>query len=60
MLWDITYHHILREAAKYPWVVQIDTGSSTIGEVAEAVEVLEQAGTSKSSSITAPVAILPI
>ena len=44
---DITYHHILREAAKYPWVVQIDTGSSTIGEVAEAVEVLEQAGTSK-------------
>ena len=44
---DISYHHILREAAKYPWVVQIDTGSATIGEVADAVEVLEQAGTSR-------------
>jgi len=44
---DITYHHMLREAAKHPWIVQIDTGSSSIGEVAEAVEVLEQAGTDR-------------
>lgn len=44
---DITYHHILREAALYPWIVQIDTGNSSMGEVAEAVEVLEQSGTNR-------------
>lgn len=41
---DINYHHLLRQAARFPWVVQIDTGSATIGEVELAVDVLEQAG----------------
>lgn len=41
---DINYHYFLRQAAKYPWIVQIDTGSATVGEVEEAVDVLERAG----------------
>lgn len=41
---DINYHHLLRQAATYPWAVQIDTGSATIGEVEQAVDVLEMAG----------------
>lgn len=41
---DISYHHLLREAARYPWAVQIDTGSATVGEVERAVDVLEAAG----------------
>lgn len=41
---DITYHHLLREAAKFPWTVQIDTGSATLGEVEQAVDALESAG----------------
>ena len=41
---DITYHHFLREAAQYPWTVQIDTGNATIGEVEQAVDVLEGSG----------------
>lgn len=41
---DITYHHLLRQAATYPWIVQIDTGNATIGEVEQAVDVLETAG----------------
>ncbi len=44
---DITFHHLLREAARYPWIVQIDTGNATIGEVEQAVDVLESAGTSR-------------
>lgn len=41
---DINYHHLLRQAARFPWVVQIDTGSATIGEVEQAVDVLKMAG----------------
>lgn len=41
---DINYHHLLRLAARYPWTVQIDTGSATIAEVEQAVDVLEMAG----------------
>lgn len=41
---DITCHHLLRQAAAYPWVVQIDTGNATIGEVEQAVDALETAG----------------
>ncbi len=44
---DINYHHLLRLAARFPWVVQIDTGNATIGEVEQAVDVLEQAGCRK-------------
>lgn len=44
---DINYHHLLRQAARFSWVVQIDTGSATIGEVEQAVDVLEQAGCRK-------------
>ena len=44
---DINYHHLLRQAARFPWVVQIDTGSATIGEVEQAVDVLEQSGCHK-------------
>lgn len=44
---DINYHYFLRQAAQYPWVVQIDTGSSTIAEVEQAVDVLERAGCTK-------------
>ncbi|WP_174406770.1 N-acetylneuraminate synthase family protein [Desulfovibrio subterraneus] len=40
---DLTFHHLLRVAAQYPWTVQIDTGSSTIGEVENAILVLEEA-----------------
>ncbi len=43
---DINYHHFLRQAAQFPWVVQIDTGSATLGEVERAVDVLEAAGCS--------------
>ncbi|MSS27809.1 N-acetylneuraminate synthase [Desulfovibrio sp. PG-178-WT-4] len=41
---DINYHHLLRQAARFPWVVQIDTGSATLGEVEQAVDTLETAG----------------
>lgn len=41
---DINYHYLLRQAARYQWTVQIDTGSATIGEVEQAVEILEMAG----------------
>lgn len=44
---DINYHHLLREAAKYDWIVQIDTGGATIGEVEQAVAVLEEANCRK-------------
>lgn len=44
---DINYHHLLREAAKYDWIVQIDTGGATIAEVEQAVVVLEEAGCQK-------------
>jgi N,N'-diacetyllegionaminate synthase len=38
---DLNYHYFLRQAASYDWIVQIDTGSSSIGEVEAAVDVLE-------------------
>lgn len=41
---DINFHHFLRLAARHPWTVQIDTGSATVGEVEQAVDVLEDAG----------------
>lgn len=44
---DINYHHLLREAAKYDWIVQIDTGGATIAEVEKAVFVLEEANCKK-------------
>lgn len=44
---DINYHWLLRQAARYDWIVQIDTGSATIAEVEQAVDVLESAGTDR-------------
>lgn len=44
---DINYHHFMRQAARYPWTIQIDTGNATIGEVEQAVDVLEAAGCRK-------------
>lgn len=44
---DITYHHLLRLAARYDWAVQIDTGGATLAEVENAIEVLEEAGCDK-------------
>lgn len=44
---DVNYHYLLREAAKYDWIVQIDTGGATISEVEQAVFVLENAGCKK-------------
>jgi sialic acid synthase SpsE len=44
---DISYHHFLRQACEYDWSVQIDTGSSSIAEVEQAVDVLEEAGCKK-------------
>lgn len=44
---DINYHWFLRQAAHYPWIVQIDTGNATLGEVEQAVDVLEDAGCSR-------------
>jgi N,N'-diacetyllegionaminate synthase len=41
---DVNYHHFLRMAAQYPWSIQLDTGSSSLGEVEQAVDVLEEAG----------------
>lgn len=41
---DINHFSLLRLVARYPWIVQIDTGSATIGEVEQAVDVLESAG----------------
>ena len=41
---DIDYYHFMRQAAAYPWTVQIDTGNATLGEVERAVDVLECAG----------------
>ncbi|GFM38120.1 N-acetylneuraminate synthase family protein [Desulfovibrio psychrotolerans] len=44
---DLTYHHFLRVAAQYDWAIQIDTGSSSIGEVEKAIDVLEEANARK-------------
>ena len=44
---DVNYHYFLRLAAKYDWIVQIDTGSSTLGEIEAAVNVLEESGCEK-------------
>lgn len=44
---DINYHYLLREAAKYDWIVQIDTGGATIAEVEQAIFVLEEAKCNK-------------
>lgn len=44
---DVNYHYLLREAAKYDWIVQIDTGGATLAEVEQAVIVLEEAGCNK-------------
>ena len=44
---DVTYHKFLRETAQYNWSVQVDTGSATLGEVEQAVGVLEDAGCAK-------------
>lgn len=44
---DINYYHFLRQAAAFDWSVQIDTGSSSIAEVEQAVDVLEEAGCEK-------------
>lgn len=41
---DVSYHHLLRETAKFDLSVQLDTGSSSIGEVEFAVDVLEAHG----------------
>jgi len=41
---DINHHSLLRKVAGYDWSVQVDTGSSTIGEVEAAVDVLGRAG----------------
>lgn len=41
---DISFHHLLRKAAKYDWAVQIDTGGATLAEVEQAIEVLEENG----------------
>ena len=43
---DIDCHYLLRKVAQCPWTVQIDTGNATIGEVEQAIDVLEQAGCS--------------
>lgn len=44
---DLTYHHFLRESAKYDWAVQIDTGGSTLAEVEQAIDVIEKSGCKK-------------
>lgn len=41
---DINYHYFMRLAAQRPWTIQIDTGNATIGEVEQAVDVLESSG----------------
>ena len=43
---DIDCTYLLRKAAQSPWTVQIDTGNARIGEVEQAIDVLEQAGCS--------------
>ena len=41
---DVNYHYFLRQAAKYDWSIQIDTGASCLGEIETAVDVLESEG----------------
>ncbi len=41
---DVNYEALIRQAAHYNWSVQLDTGSSSIGEVEAAVDILEQSG----------------
>ncbi len=41
---DVNYNALIRQAARYQWSVQLDTGSSSIGEVEAAVDILEHAG----------------
>ncbi len=44
---DINYHYLLKFVAQFDWIVQIDTGSASLGEVEQAVDVLEEAGCTK-------------
>ncbi len=44
---DINHHYLLRFVAQFDWIIQIDTGNATIGEVEQAVDVLEKAGAKK-------------
>ena len=44
---DVNFFYLLKQVAGYDWTVQIDTGSSSLGEVEEAVNVLESSGCNK-------------
>lgn len=41
---DVNYHRLIRYAAGKDWSIQLDTGSSSIGEVERAVDELEALG----------------
>ncbi|MBW1767644.1 MAG: N-acetylneuraminate synthase family protein, partial [Deltaproteobacteria bacterium] len=41
---DVNYHHFLKQAAKYNWTLQLDTGLSSIGEIEVAVDLLDVCG----------------
>ncbi|MCP3930807.1 MAG: N-acetylneuraminate synthase, partial [Bacteroidetes bacterium] len=41
---DVNYHHLLRKVAEYDWVIQLDTGASSLGDIETAVNVLENRG----------------
>jgi sialic acid synthase SpsE len=38
---DINYHHLLKKVSEYDWVIQLDTGSSTLGDIEAAVNIIE-------------------
>jgi len=41
---DVNYFYLIKQAAQYNFSLQLDTGSSTIGEIEAAVEVIEREG----------------
>jgi sialic acid synthase SpsE len=44
---DVNYHYFLRQAARYEWSIQLDTGASSLGEIEAAVSLLEDSGFEK-------------
>lgn len=41
---DVSYHRLIRYAGRHNWSIQIDTGSSSIGEIEGAIDLLEEQG----------------
>lgn len=44
---DVNFHFFLKQTANYDWIIQIDTGLSSIGEIETAVNILENCSCNK-------------